>query len=63
MKFTKEMLLPRFTRQQNPKLEEFIIRKINKELTEIKNKGNNYDLVQMQYFFEFAFYSLFDKSK
>lgn len=49
------MLLPRITRQQNSKLEDFIIREINKELAKIKNKACNYDLIQMQYFFESAF--------
>lgn len=62
MKFTRKMLLPRFRRQRNPALEKFIVGNINKELAEIKN-DDDYDLVQTQYFFEFVFYSLFDKSK
>jgi len=53
------MLLPRFRRLQNPELEKFIISNINKELTEIKN-DEHYDLIQMQYFLESAFY---DKDK
>jgi hypothetical protein len=57
MKFTKEMLLPRFRKQQNPKLEKFIVSNINNELKKIKNKDCNYDLVQMQYFFESVFES------
>ena len=49
------MLLPRIVRQQNPKLERFIIININIELDKIKNKDYHYDLVQMQYFFESVF--------
>lgn len=60
MKFTKNMLLPKFRRQQNPELEKFIVREINKEFSKIKNEDDNYDLIQMQYFLESAFY---DKDK
>lgn len=54
MKFTKNILLPRFRRPENPELGKFIVSNINKELAKIKN-GEHYDLVQMQYFLESAF--------
>lgn len=57
MKFTKKMLLPRITRQQNQELENFIVSNINKELEKIKSADSRYDLVQMQYFFESVFYN------
>lgn len=62
MKFTRKMLLPRFRRQQNPALEKFIVRNINKELAKIKNEDDSYDLVQMQYFFEFIFNDIKNKT-
>ncbi len=55
MKFTKKMLLPRIKRQQNNKLENFIVSNINKELAKIKDADCNYDFIQMQYFFESVF--------
>ncbi|KKQ52064.1 MAG: hypothetical protein US70_C0011G0016 [Parcubacteria group bacterium GW2011_GWD2_38_11] len=49
------MLLPRIKRQQNNKLESFIVSNINKELAEIKYKDCHYDFIQMQYFLESSF--------
>lgn len=51
MKFAKKLLLPRIKRENNPKLESFVVSQINKELESIKESDEFYDLVQMQYFF------------
>lgn len=60
MKMTKKLLLPRIKRKNDEKLEKFIIANINKELKNPKNKDEHFDLMQIQYFFESAFY---DRSK
>ena len=51
MKFLSELLLPRIKRRGDKKLENFIVRNINKEL---KN-DESCDPVQMQYFLESVF--------
>ena len=56
------MLLPRFKRKLNPKLEEFIIKSINKELSEIGDE-DYFDLIEMQYFFEFYYENLLRNKK
>lgn len=51
MRFSKKLLLPRIKRENNPKLESFVVSQINKELKKIQENDEFYDLVQMQYFF------------
>lgn len=53
MRITRELLLPRIRRRNDEKLERFIVANINKEL---KNDDGHCDIMQMQYFFESAFY-------
>ena len=60
MRITRELLLPRIKRKNDEKLEKFIVANINKELKNPKNRNEHFDFVQMQYFFESAFY---DKPK
>lgn len=51
MRFTKKLLLTRIKREHDSKLETFVVSQINKELKNIKEIDEFYDLVQMQYFF------------
>jgi len=55
---TTKLLLPRIKRQKNIKLEKFIVAQINKELRNPENKDGDFDFIQMQYFFESAFFNL-----
>lgn len=55
MKFSKENLLPRIRRRNDHELEKFIVDEINKELENLKNTDEHYDLIQMQYFLENVF--------
>jgi len=58
MRMTTKLLLPRIKRQKNIKLEKFIVAQINKELRNPENKDGDFDFIQMQYFFESAFFNL-----
>lgn len=53
MKFIRKLLLPRIQRKEDTKLEKFVVQNINKEL---KNAKSDYNLVQMQYFFESVYF-------
>lgn len=53
MIFTRKLLLPRIQRKKDAKLEKFVVQNINKEL---KSAKSDYNLIQMQYFFEGAYY-------
>lgn len=56
MRMMRKMLLPRIKRQNNLKLEKFIVAEINKELKKSENKDGYFDLIQMQFFFESVFF-------
>lgn len=58
MRMTRKLLLPRIKRHKNLKLEKFIVDNINKELKNPENKDEHFDFIQMQYFFESAFFDL-----
>ncbi|HOW60651.1 MAG TPA: hypothetical protein P5548_00960 [Candidatus Moranbacteria bacterium] len=60
MRFTKKLLLPRIQRRENAKLEKFVVKSINKEL---KSVNLDYNLVQMQYFFESVFLNKSERKK
>jgi hypothetical protein len=53
VRITRKLLLPRIKRKNDEKLEKFVVANINKEL---KNDDGHCDVIQMQYFFESAFY-------
>jgi hypothetical protein len=58
MRFTKKLLLPRIQKQKNNKLEKFIVSNVNKEINNPENKDEHFDFIQMQYFFESAFFDI-----
>lgn len=49
MRMTRKILLPRIQRRKDAKLAKFVVHNINNEL---KSAKKDYNLVQMQYFFE-----------